>query len=97
MDGVSNKEILTKFKTKILLTLLFPDLYLNPRWYRRSLLLESDNNFLIERKGTLNTFIIRNVQNKHFGNYKCLASNSLGRETAEIKLTGRNLQRNIGL
>ena len=31
------------------------------RWYRSSLLLESDNNYLIESKGTLHTFIIRTV------------------------------------
>ena len=60
----------------------------NPRWYRRSLLLESDNNFLIESRGTLHTFIIRKVESQHFGNYRCLASNSLGRESAEIQLTG---------
>ena len=60
-----------------------------PRWYRRSLLLESDNNFLIESRGTLHTFIIRTVDTQHFGNYRCLASNSLGREAAEIQLTGQ--------
>ena len=60
----------------------------DPRWYRRSLLLESDNNFLIESRGTLHTFIIRTVDTQHFGNYRCLASNSLGREVAEIQLTG---------
>ena len=61
---------------------------INPRWYRRSLLLESDNNFLIESRGTLHTFIIRTVDSQHFGTYKCLASNSLGRDLAEIQLTG---------
>ena len=63
-----------------------------PRWYRRSLLLESDNNFLIESRGTLHTFIIRTVESKHLGNYRCLASNSLGREAAEIQLTGETRQ-----
>ena len=52
------------------------------------MLLESDNNFLIERKGTLHTFIIRKVGREHFGLYKCLATNTLGREAAEIELTG---------
>jgi len=60
----------------------------NVRWYRKSLLLESDNNFLIERKGTLHTFIIQKVKREHFGDYKCLASNSLGREMDEVHLTG---------
>ena len=35
--------------------------YIVCRWYRSSLLLESDNNYLIESKGTLHTFIIRTV------------------------------------
>ena len=55
------------------------------------MLLESDNNFLIESKGTLHTFIIRTVGTEHLGNYKCLASNRLGREAAEIELTGISL------
>jgi len=58
------------------------------RWYRKSLLLESDNNFLIESKGTLHTFIIRKVSSDHFGQFTCLASNSLGREAAQVEVTG---------
>lgn len=58
------------------------------RWYRSSLLLESDNNYLIESKGTLHTFIIRTVAREHFASYKCAASNSLGRGSAEVVLTG---------
>ena len=60
-----------------------------PRWYRKSLLLESDNNFLIESKGTLHTFIIRKVSSDHFGQFTCLASNSLGREAAQVEVTGK--------
>lgn len=52
--------------------------------------MENDNNFLIESKGTLHTFIIQKVKREHFGEYKCLASNSLGREKAEVELTGIN-------
>ena len=50
--------------------------------------MENDNNFLIESKGTLHTFIVQKVKREHFGEYKCLASNSLGREKAEVELTG---------
>ena len=64
--------------------------WLSFRWYRKSLLLENDNNFLIESKGTLHTFIIQKVKREHFGEYKCSASNSLGREKADVELTGRN-------
>lgn len=60
----------------------------NVRWYRKSLLLENDNNFLIESKGSLHTFIIQKVKREHFGEYKCSASNSLGREKADVELTG---------
>jgi len=60
----------------------------NVRWYRHSLLLENDNNFLIESRGSLQTLIIRKVAEDNFGGYKCSAGNSLGRETADIQLTG---------
>ena len=59
------------------------------RWYRHSLLLENDNNFLIESRGSLHTLIIRKVAEENFGGYKCSAGNSLGRETADIQLTGQ--------
>lgn len=58
------------------------------RWYRKSLLLDSDNNYLIESRGSLHTFIIRSVSSEHFGDYTCTATNTLGRNSATIQLTG---------
>lgn len=58
------------------------------RWYRESLLLDTDNNFLLESKGTLHTFIIRNVKKENFGTFSCSASNTFGKQTAYVLVTG---------
>ena len=58
------------------------------RWYRESLLLDSDNNFLLESKGTLHTFIIRKVRKENFGTFSCSASNTFGKQTAHVLVTG---------
>jgi len=58
------------------------------RWYRDSLLLDSDNNFLLESKGTLHTFIIREVKKENFGTFSCSASNTFGKQTAHVLVTG---------
>ena len=50
------------------------------RWYRESLLLDSDNNFLLESKGTFHTFIIRKVRKEN--------SNTFGQQTAHVLVTG---------
>lgn len=58
------------------------------RWYRESLLLDSDNNFLLESKGTLHTFIIRKVRKENFGTFSCSASNTFGKQMAHVLVTG---------
>jgi len=58
------------------------------RWYRDSLLLDSDNNFLLESRGSLHTLIILRVRREQFGQYSCVGSNSLGRARASVRLTG---------
>jgi len=58
------------------------------RWYRESLLLDTDNNFLLESKGTLHTFIIREVKKENFGTFSCSASNTFGKQTAHVLVTG---------
>ena len=66
------------------------------RWYRKSLLLDSDNNYLIESRGSLHTFIIRSVSSEHFGDYTCTATNTLGRNSATIQLTGETKNHLVG-
>ena len=60
------------------------------RWYRESLLLDSDNNFLLESKGTLHTFIVRQVRKENFGTFSCSASNTFGKQTAHVLVTGKD-------
>jgi len=58
------------------------------RWYRNSMLLENDNNFMMESKGTLYTLILRKVRRENFGRFSCSASNEFGKQMAHISVTG---------
>ena len=60
---------------------------------RESLLLDTDNNFLLESKGTLHTFIIREVKKENFGTFSCSASNTFGKQTAHVLVTGNPFER----
>jgi len=42
----------------------------------------------METRGTKHTLSIRNVQNEDFGNYSCVADNSLGRAKKYMELSG---------
>jgi len=62
------------------------------RWYRDSLMLDSDNNYLREQRGSLHTFIVRKVKQENFGQYTCRATNTFGKQSAHVYLTGKPLR-----
>jgi len=62
------------------------------RWYRDSLMLDSDNNYLREQRGSLHTFIVRKVKRENFGQYTCRATNTFGKQSAHVYLTGKPLK-----
>nr|CAD7203707.1 unnamed protein product [Timema douglasi] len=58
-------------------------------WYQDSLLLDPTERRSMETRGNKHTLTIRQVQSSDFGNYSCVADNSLGRAKKYMELSGR--------
>ncbi|XP_067007023.1 lachesin [Anabrus simplex] len=58
-------------------------------WYQDNLLLDPTDRRTMETRGNKHTLTIRNVQGSDFGNYSCVADNSLGRAKKYMELSGR--------
>ncbi|RZF46093.1 hypothetical protein LSTR_LSTR004806 [Laodelphax striatellus] len=61
----------------------------NMLWYQDSFLLDPTNRRSMDTRGNKHMLTIHNVQNSDFGNYSCVAENSLGRAKKYIELSGR--------
>ncbi|XP_065344709.1 lachesin-like [Cloeon dipterum] len=59
------------------------------QWHHDSFALEPNDRRKMETKGTKHTLSISNVQSGDFGNYSCVADNSLGRAKKYMELSGR--------
>nr|CAD7441540.1 unnamed protein product [Timema bartmani] len=64
-------------------------LYTQVMWYQDSLLLDPTERRSMETRGNKHTLTIRQVQSSDFGNYSCVADNSLGRAKKYMELSGR--------
>ena len=53
------------------------------RWYKKIMLLDQTSNRNMKKFGNRHVLVIRNINEKDFGNYSCLADNSLGRALGE--------------
>lgn len=60
-------------------------------WYQDTLLLDPTDRRKMESRGNKHTLNIRNVQGSDFGNYSCVADNSLGRAKKYMELSGRTI------
>lgn len=58
-------------------------------WYQDSFNLEPTERRTMETRGNKHTLTIKNVQGADFGNYSCVAENSLGRTKKYMELSGR--------
>ncbi|XP_021925523.1 lachesin-like isoform X1 [Zootermopsis nevadensis] len=58
-------------------------------WYQDTILLDPTDRRKMESRGNKHTLNIRNVQGSDFGNYSCVADNSLGRAKKYMELSGR--------
>lgn len=58
-------------------------------WYQDSFQLDQTERRTMETRGNKHTLTIRNVQSSDFGNYSCVAENSLGRAKKYMELSGR--------
>ncbi|XP_075214115.1 lachesin-like [Lycorma delicatula] len=61
----------------------------NTVWYQDSFLLEPTERRTMETRGNKHTLTIKNIQSNDFGNYSCVAENSLGRAKKYMELSGR--------
>lgn len=59
------------------------------KWYKETMLLDPTNNRHMETYGNRHVLILRHVNEYDFGNYSCMADNSLGRERKSIEVSGR--------
>lgn len=59
------------------------------KWYRDTMILDTDGRRLMEERGSRHSLIIRKVQHSDFGNYSCEAYNKLGRSSKHIELSGK--------
>lgn len=57
-------------------------------WYQDSFLLDPTERRTMETRANRHTLTIRNVQSSDFGNYSCVADNSLGRAKKYMELSG---------
>ncbi|XP_039279416.1 limbic system-associated membrane protein isoform X1 [Nilaparvata lugens] len=61
----------------------------NTLWYQDSFPLEPTERRTMESRGNKHTLTIRNVQSSDFGNYSCVAENTLGKAKKYMELSGR--------
>ena len=59
------------------------------KWYKDTMLLDPTNTRLMETFGNRHVLTLKNVREVDFGNYSCMADNSLGRQWGAIEVSGR--------
>ena len=63
--------------------------HLQVKWYKDTMLLDPTNNRHMETYGNRYVLLLKNVRETDFGNYSCMADNSLGRSRGSIEVSGR--------
>ncbi|XP_039280250.1 limbic system-associated membrane protein [Nilaparvata lugens] len=58
-------------------------------WYRDTLRLDTTERRIMEVRGSRHTLIIRKVQSSDFGNYSCVADNTMGKAREYLELSGK--------
>ena len=61
---------------------------LQVKWYKDTMLLDPTNNRHMEVYGNRHVLTLKSVKETDFGNYSCMADNSLGRERGSIEVSG---------
>ncbi|KAI8043994.1 hypothetical protein M5D96_000142 [Drosophila gunungcola] len=67
-----------------------PNLFtLQVSWYQNSFPIQSTDRRVMNTRANRHTLSIRHIQQEDFGNYSCVADNSLGRSRKYMELSGR--------
>ena len=56
------------------------------------MLLDATNTRIMETFGNKHVLVLRNVKETDFGNYSCMADNSLGRQRGAIEVSGMQIR-----
>ncbi|XP_041984125.1 igLON family member 5 isoform X1 [Aricia agestis] len=76
------------FRAELLCTVL-ADPPAEVLWYQNSFPLSASERVTMSVRGNNHTLLIANVQPEDFGNYTCVADNSLGRARRHVEVSGR--------
>ncbi|XP_072947061.1 igLON family member 5-like isoform X2 [Epargyreus clarus] len=76
------------FRAELLCTVL-ADPPAEVLWYQNSFPLSASERVTMSVRGNNHTLLIANVQPEDFGNYTCVADNSLGRARQHVEVSGR--------
>lgn len=76
------------FRAELLCTVL-ADPPAEVSWYQNSFPLSPSERVTMSARGNNHTLLIGNVQPEDFGNYSCVADNSLGRARQHVEVSGR--------
>ncbi|XP_048002689.1 lachesin-like [Leguminivora glycinivorella] len=76
------------FRAELLCTVL-ADPPAEVSWYQNSFPLSASERVTMAARGNNHTLLIANVQPEDFGNYSCVADNSLGRARQHVEVSGR--------
>ncbi|XP_026724528.1 lachesin isoform X1 [Trichoplusia ni] len=76
------------FRAELLCTVL-ADPPAEVTWYQNSFPLSASERVTMSARGNNHTLLIANVQPEDFGNYSCVADNSLGRARQHVEVSGR--------
>ncbi|XP_075146285.1 klingon [Haematobia irritans] len=72
-----------------LVCIVYADPIASVSWYQNSFLIQSTDRRIMSSRGNRHTLTIRHIQQEDFGNYSCIADNSLGRSRKYMELSGR--------
>ncbi|XP_017969192.1 opioid-binding protein/cell adhesion molecule homolog [Drosophila navojoa] len=72
-----------------LVCIVYADPVATVSWYQNSFPIQTTDRRIMSTRANRHTLTIRHIQQEDFGNYSCVADNSLGRSRKYMELSGR--------
>lgn len=76
------------YEAKLVCT-VYADPVATVSWYQNSFPIQTTDRRIMSSRGNRHTLTVRHIQQEDFGNYSCVADNSLGRSRKYMELSGR--------